>query len=135
MPSLDLDANILLDRHASLGELGVVEIAVPARWPGPGLHHHAFQEAWYLLEGRLTFQLDDDLIDADPGSLTFARGGRPHTLANLTDRPARYLLIITPAGFERRFAAEGLPEHEAEDPRTATTFVGPTIAAGRRASA
>jgi len=121
------DAEMLLDHRASHGELGVVEITVPARWPGPGLHHHAFHEAWYALEGRLTFQLDDDLFDAGPGSLTFARGGRHHTLANLTDEPARYLLMITPAGFERRFAAEGLTEAEASDPKTATTFVGPSI--------
>ena len=131
----DLHANILLDHHASSGELGVVEITVPAQWPGPGLHHHAFHEAWYLLEGSLTFQLDDQFVDAEPGSLTFARGGRPHTLANLSDHPARYLLLITPAGFEQRFARAGLTEREASDPKRATTFVGPTIPDHRRATA
>jgi hypothetical protein len=29
--------------------------------------------------------------------------GEAHTLANPTDAPARYLLVITPSGFERYF--------------------------------
>ena len=35
--------------------------------------------------------------------------------------------MITPAGFERRFAGDRLTDHEANDPKTGTTFVGPGI--------
>ena len=58
-----------------------------------------------------------------PGTLTFAPRGAHHTLANLGDAAARYLLVCVPGGFERRFdrspaTAKSWPE---------TIFVGPTI--------
>jgi mannose-6-phosphate isomerase-like protein (cupin superfamily) len=99
---------------------GVIELAVPAGWDGPPLHHHAFDETFYVLEGELTFQLGDVLVARGPGSCVFAPGGSVHTLANLAETPARYLLVCTPGGFERRFD---------DEPRDVppTTMVGPTI--------
>ena len=38
------------------------------------------------------------------GEVSFAPRNVPHTLANHRDAPARYLLICTPAGFERHWA-------------------------------
>ena len=57
-----------------------------------------------MLDGELTFQLGDELFTAGPGALALAPGGVAHTLANLGDAPARYLLLCTPAGFEGYFA-------------------------------
>jgi mannose-6-phosphate isomerase-like protein (cupin superfamily) len=84
--------------------ISVIENIVPARWDGPPLHHHAFDETFYVLDGELTFQVGDDLLTAGPGALALAPGGVAHTLANLGDTPARYLLLCTPAGFEGYFA-------------------------------
>ena len=58
-----------------------------------------------------------------------------HTLANHGDVPARYLLVCTPAGFERhwaRLAAEAAGTHPPEwalQPIPEVTVVGPPIAA------
>jgi quercetin dioxygenase-like cupin family protein len=111
---------VLLRGEDSGGAIALVEITVPPRWEGAPLHHHAFDEAFYVLDGELTFQLGDELHTAAAGRFAFARGGAVHTLANLADAPARYLLIITPAGFERYFDRSGgeVPE---------TTVVGPRI--------
>ena len=117
-----MDATVLLRTEQSADRAGIVEVTVPAGWPGPPLHHHAFDEACYVLEGELTFQLGDELATAGPGSLTFAPSGSHHTLANLGDRPARYLLVCTPGGFERVF------DPDATEPPPPTTFVGPHIA-------
>jgi mannose-6-phosphate isomerase-like protein (cupin superfamily) len=116
-----MDANVLLRTEQSAGRAGIVEVAVPAGWPGPPLHHHAFDEAFYVLEGELTFQLGDKIATAGPGSLTFAPSGSHHTLANHSDGPARYLLVCTPGGFERRF------DPEPRKPYPETTVVGPCI--------
>ena len=98
-----MNASILLRTDA----LGVVEVSVPSGWPGPPLHHHAFAEAFYVLEGALTFQLGDERESSrGPGEFVFAPGGAIHTLANFSGAPARYLLLCTPGGFERRFEAE-----------------------------
>ena len=116
-----MDATVLLRTEQSEERVGIVEVTVPAGWPGPPLHHHAFDEAFYVLEGELTFQLGDEVATAGPGSLTFAPSGSHHTLANLSDGPARYLLVCTPGGFERRF------DPEPRGPYPETIVVGPQI--------
>jgi hypothetical protein len=58
----------------------------------------------------------------------------PHTLANHSDAPARYVLVCTPAGFERHWAriaadaAEVEPPQWAQQPIPEVTVVGPQIA-------
>src|SRR6266516_3341628 len=94
--------DIHIRSEQSGGRLAVVEKTIPAYAEGPPLHVHDFDEAFYLLDGELTFQVGDKLTTARRGELAFAPGGTPHTVANFTDRPARYLLICTPAGFERQ---------------------------------
>jgi mannose-6-phosphate isomerase-like protein (cupin superfamily) len=103
MPTAPFDATILLRSEQSAGAVSAVGLTVPAGWSGPPLHHHAFDEAFYVLEGRLTFQLGEELVAAGPNTLVFAPGGSVHTLANRSEMPARYLLLCAPAGFERRF--------------------------------
>jgi quercetin dioxygenase-like cupin family protein len=122
-----------LDSAHSDEAIGVIEISLPPMWDGPPLHHHDFDEAFYVLDGELTFQLGDEVATAGPGSLTFAPRGSIHTLANMSDAPARYLLICTPGGFERMFSrmaarAAGVePSVEARKPFPETTMVGPTL--------
>ena len=65
--------------------ISVTENTLPARWDGPPRHHHEFDEAFYVVDGELTFQLGDALFTAGPGALAFAPGGVEHTLANLAD--------------------------------------------------
>src|SRR3954447_6629684 len=98
-----MDATVLLRTEHSDDRVGIVEITVTAGCPGPPLHHHAFDEAFYVLEGELTFQLGDELAIAGPGSLTFALSGSHHPLATRSAGRARSLLVCTPGGFERRF--------------------------------
>ncbi|MCC6833200.1 MAG: cupin domain-containing protein [Thermoleophilia bacterium] len=124
---------VLVRSEQSEGRLGVIRNTVPASFAGPPLHHHAFDEMFYVLEGELTFRLGDALVTAGPGEAAFAPGGTPHTLANRSGAPARYLLICTPGGFERyfdRLDAEitGVaPPPEASGPYPETIVVGPRI--------
>lgn len=124
---------VLVRSEQSDGRLGLIRNTVPAGFAGPPLHRHAFDEAFYVLEGELTLRLGDDLLTAGPGDVAFAPGGVPHTLANRGNRAARYLLVCTPGGFERyfdRLAAEltgaAVPP-EALKPYPETTVLGPRI--------
>ena len=101
-----ITSRVALASRDTGGTIGIVENLVQPGWPGPPLHHHAFDEAFYVLDGELTFQLGDELATAGPGSLTFAPAGSHHTLANRGERPARYVLVCTPGGFERGFDPE-----------------------------
>ena len=124
--------HIHLRSEESHGEVSIVETA-PAPGTGPRLHAHDFDEAFYVLEGTLVFQLGDEFVKAGPGDLVFARRGVPHTFANLTDSPARQLIVCTPAGFERSFArmaADRLgvePPEWAMQPIPGVTALGPPI--------
>jgi quercetin dioxygenase-like cupin family protein len=124
---------ILVRAEQSEGRVGVVESAMPAGAPGPPLHLHDFDEAFYVLEGELTLQVGDELIKAGAGELAFAPGRTRHTVANLSTAPARYLLVCTPAGFEREFARRAArragtdPPAWALQPVPEVTHVGPRI--------
>ena len=114
------------------GAFALVENTVPAGFGGPPLHHHDFDEAFYVLEGELVFQVEDAVIVKRAGEFAFAPRNVAHTFANHSDAPARYLLVITPASFERYFArmGEDVPEW-ALQPYPETTVVGPPIASAQ----
>ena len=48
---------VVLRGEQTGGAISAVENTLPARWDGPPLHHHEFDEAFYVLDGELTFQL------------------------------------------------------------------------------
>ena len=133
MPNESPQFNVLLRSEQSNGEVATIEIVLPAGSAGPPLHHHDFDEAFYVLDGELTFQLGEELATAGPGTLTFAPRGSHHTLANLSAADARYLLVCTPAGFERVFARRAAEQAGVEPPAWAlqpapdVTRVGPRI--------
>ena len=125
--------NVILRGEQSGRQITVMDNVVSAGFPGPPLHHHDFDETFYVLEGELTFQLGDEIFTRTQGELAFAPRGTHHTLANPSRAAAHYLLVCTPAGFERRFdlmAAEqaGIePPPETVKPIPETIFVGPRI--------
>jgi quercetin dioxygenase-like cupin family protein len=136
MPSVpNLRTDVLLRGEESGGRVSVTEIVIPAHNPGPPLHTHEFDEAFYLLEGELIFQVEETLVTKGPGELVFVPGDVPHALANHSDTDTRYLLTCTPAGFERHWArmtaeASGVdPPEWALQPIPEITVVGPQIAA------
>jgi|SRR5687768_7143186 mannose-6-phosphate isomerase-like protein (cupin superfamily) len=68
-------------------------------WSGSGpdyLHvHYADDEAWYVLEGTLTFKFIDKHIEVPAGTTVFVPAGVPHTYFEASG-PTRYLIILTP---------------------------------------
>jgi quercetin dioxygenase-like cupin family protein len=124
---------VLLRSEESGGAVSVIESVVPAGFPGPPLHRHDFDEAFYVIEGELTFQVDDQLVTKGPGELAFAPRNVPHTFANRSGAEARYLLVCTPAGFERYFARITAEQEGVDPPEWAlqdwqkVTRVGPRI--------
>ena len=100
---MKIDTHVLLRSEESGGHVSMVENVVPPRTQGPFLHAHDFDEAFYILDGELVFQVGDELVTARAGELAFAPRNVPHTFTNRGEAEARYLLVITPAGFERYF--------------------------------
>jgi quercetin dioxygenase-like cupin family protein len=124
---------ILVRGEESGGRVGIVESVMAAGAAGPPLHVHDFDEVFFVVEGELTFQVGEKRISARAGELAFAPGATPHTVANLSAQPARYVLVCTPAGFEREFARRAARRAGAEPPAWAmqpvpeVRYVGPRI--------
>lgn len=124
---------VLLRSEESAGVVSVIDNLVPAGFPGPPLHKHDFDEAFYVVEGELTFQVEDQLVTRRAGELAFAPRNVAHTFANLSGAPARYVLVCTPASFERYFARMEAEQAGVEPPEWAmqgwpeVTRVGPRI--------
>src|SRR5262245_49902355 len=98
------DISVLLRSEEPGGEVSAIASTVPAAFGGPPLHRHDFHEGFYVLDGGLPFKPGKELRTVGPAELAFAARGVPQTFANQNDRDARFLLICTPAGFERYFA-------------------------------
>jgi mannose-6-phosphate isomerase-like protein (cupin superfamily) len=66
-------------------------------WIAPLHVHHADDEAWYVLEGKLRFRIGDQIREAGPRAAVLAPKGTPHAYGNARrGQRARYLLVMTP---------------------------------------
>jgi mannose-6-phosphate isomerase-like protein (cupin superfamily) len=79
---------------------------------GPPLHIHVREdEIYYMIDGRVRFLAGDRFFDAPTGAFMFIPRGTAHCFQNVGDRPARLLVMFTPAGMERFFEGTGrLPD-------------------------
>lgn len=97
------------------GRLAVWEQLLPSG-SSPPLHvHHHEDEAWFVLEGTVTFQVADSTWTAEAGSFVWAPRGLPHSFR--VDSPdARLLALSVPGGFDRFVDATGRPAEAATLP-------------------
>ncbi|HTU39091.1 MAG TPA: cupin domain-containing protein [Acidimicrobiales bacterium] len=71
---------------------------------GPPLHIHAIQEdSFYVVEGVLTVQLGDQVVELNPGDFGTAPPGVPHSFTNAQlGRACKVVNLMTPGiGFDR----------------------------------
>lgn len=95
---------VKLDGSLAGGRVSLIE-ALATRATEPPVHiHHREDEAWYILDGGMTFFVGDEAHPAVAGSFIYAPMGRPHTFT-VDVEPTRVLVLATPAGFEH-FALE-----------------------------
>lgn len=61
--------------------------------------HHREDEAFFVLDGEVTFSIGDDVFEAGPGAFAFGPTDVPHRYAVRTPS-ARMLMVFSPSGFE-----------------------------------
>jgi len=85
--------------------------------PPPHIHHNE-DEAWYVLDGQITFRVGEDTFPARPGSFVFAPRNIVHGL-EIASTTARLLTIMAPAGCEGFFDGLSVPaaDDRLPDPR------------------
>jgi quercetin dioxygenase-like cupin family protein len=91
------------------GLYGLIEVELPPGFSPPTHIHHREDEAFYVLDGRLTFRCGDQSFAATAGSYVFLPRHVPHSFVVEGDLPARMLNITTPGGGEGFFVDAGRP--------------------------
>ena len=100
--------NYKVTGHETYGQLALAEVRAP-RGSGSPVHTHRLEdEAWYILEGELTFWLGEESRTATTGDFVFGPRGVRHRL-RVDSEVARFLILVTPAGFEDFTRACGWP--------------------------
>ncbi len=75
----------------------------------PPLHlHRREEEAFYVLDGELTLFVPGEQIRLEAGDCAVAPRGIPHTY-RVESETARWLVIASPAGFERFVVEASVP--------------------------
>ena len=106
---------------------------------GPSLHIHQEQvDSFFVLEGILTMQIGDDMVELGPGDFATAPPGVPHTFSNThkDQPPVKLVNLMIPGGLDRHFQDIALAKDVAADPAKQAelaaacgiTVVGPTLA-------
>lgn len=67
---------------------------------GPGAHSHDEDDAFYVLEGTMSFLLDGQWVDCPRGSFVLAPAGAVHDFQNRGSVRAGVLNLSAPGGFE-----------------------------------
>lgn len=92
-----------LARSQDTPRFNLAVITIQPHSDGPEMHSHtAEDDSFYVLEGELTFTVDDAEIVAGPGTFVLVPPGVRHSFANRGDAVARFINVHAPAGFDRR---------------------------------
>lgn len=69
---------------------------------GPGAHSHPEDDVFFVLQGTMSFLVDDKWVDAPAGSFALVPGGVTHAFENRGDERAGALNLSAPGNFEKR---------------------------------
>ena len=89
------------------GEYALWEALVPPGGGPPPHVHSREEEGFYVLDGEITFFVGDQRHVARAGTYANMPPGVPHAFKNESDRPARMLINVAPAGLEQMFFEVG----------------------------
>jgi quercetin dioxygenase-like cupin family protein len=106
----------LVGASESDGLLGVSMVTQPPGIATP-LHRHTCEsEAFYLLEGRISYRAGDALYELDEGSFIYLPKGLPHAFRIRGTGPARFLAFTAPGGLMGLYDEVGIPALERRVP-------------------
>jgi mannose-6-phosphate isomerase-like protein (cupin superfamily) len=97
------------------GRFAFLDQRVPADYAAPLHVHHCEDEAWYVLDGQVTFYCGDETFTARPGAWIFLPKDVPHAF-RVGAAGGRLLTFSAPADFANFVKAAGEPAPRLETP-------------------
>jgi mannose-6-phosphate isomerase-like protein (cupin superfamily) len=87
---------VLVGLDEGISSLHMYAALVPAGKAGPGLHTHAFDQFFFVLQGRLTVEINGQRSVALPNTLVTIPRGAPHRQWNEGPEDELHLAILAP---------------------------------------
>ena len=93
------------------GAIAVLEATgAPGERANPHIHHDN-DEFFYVLEGRIRFEVGGQTVEAAAGAFVFVPRGTVHVARTVGSEPSRVLAAFVPAGPERDMEAFAQASH------------------------
>ncbi len=109
--------NSLMKFHAfpneTDGKFCLIEATVPVGQGAPAHSHAGETEAFYVMEGHVTFIVGDEEISAEAGAFVAIPDGAVHAFVAEGDTPARLLVLNAPGNAHAQFftaVGEAVPD-------------------------
>jgi quercetin dioxygenase-like cupin family protein len=94
------------------GRFGLIENIAPVGAGSPYHVHRAEDETFYILDGELEFISEGRRFVHGAGGYVFLPRDIPHGFRVVGESIARFLILVTPGGFERFVSEAGEPAAE-----------------------
>lgn len=91
------------------GKYAMFEAIVPPGGGPPPHIHSREEESFLILEGEITFTVGSERLVATAGTFANMPVGSLHSFKNTTDKTARMIISVAPAGLEKMFLEVGVP--------------------------
>ncbi|HRH60404.1 MAG TPA: cupin domain-containing protein [Chitinophagaceae bacterium] len=94
----------LASKEQTQQQWSCIEYTAPPYSGGPPVHYHKeMEEAFYVIDGILTANINGEKIEAGAGGFVNIPPYHLHTWENAHDIPLKTLLFMAPGGFENYF--------------------------------
>ena len=93
---LGTEVRFLCEGQSTNNAWSLMEVTLPQEG-GPPPHTHAWDEAYFVLEGNVRFTVGDQVFTAAAGDFVYTPGGVAHGFTGESQQPARVLIFDAPA--------------------------------------
>jgi mannose-6-phosphate isomerase-like protein (cupin superfamily) len=93
---LGMPMTMLCESHETGGNWSLFEEDVPLGM-GPPPHRHDWDEAYYILDGEVDFQIDGEAVRSGRGDFNYLPRGTVHSFKGASKELARVLIFAAPA--------------------------------------
>ncbi len=97
---------VLVTGEQTAGRYALIDMFIPPGG-GPPPHRHDFEEMFHVLEGEVEVLFRGAKSTARTGATVNIPANAPHGFKNVTQKPARLLCVVSPAGEEQFFLEVG----------------------------
>jgi quercetin dioxygenase-like cupin family protein len=101
-------SRILLPGNKTNGALSVMEFLDTAGHAPPMHAHEDEDEVWIVLDGEVSFFVDDKRLDLHTGQIAHGPRGVPHSYL-VRSESARLAVVFSPSRIEEWFSTNGTP--------------------------